>query len=496
MIGAPIGRREALQALADRCIADVEAFSRLVVRRPLYPYQLEAARGIFRHVKGGLRNAEFVVMMSRQAGKNEMSAQTEAHQLTRNQKRGGTIVKCAPTEKPQIITSKNRLIKCLDNFWTKGKWKSREGYIYSLGAAQVMFFSADPQSNVVGATADLYMEVDEAQDVQEVKYDKDFAPMRATTNAPVVFYGTAWTKDTLLAKYIRHCEDLEKVDGIKRTFIYPWHVVAEYNPAYGAFVEAQIDRLGKDHPIILTQYELKEIDQYGAFLSDAQRESLVGGYLRRRSPGGAYTYAMGIDVAGESEMGTDELLRNLAPRKDSTVITIVRFDWSQWHPLFRHPAVQIVDHVWWTGHDHRTQYIDMARIIQRWNPLKVVIDGGGVGAGLASFMKSRFGSRIEVFSPNGTTVSKLGYHFLSLVNTGRIKMYREDGEQSPEAKEFWFEMGHAQREMKGQGLMNFFLPENVGHDDYLKSTALAAWSTRYVLPPASVGEEKLLERRK
>jgi hypothetical protein len=63
-----------------------------------------------------------------------------------------------------------------------------------------MFFSADPESNVVGATASLLLEIDEAQDVSPDTFDKDFRPMAATTNATTVMYGTAWSDDTLLAR--------------------------------------------------------------------------------------------------------------------------------------------------------------------------------------------------------------------------------------------------------------------------------------------------------
>ena len=53
-----------------------------------------------------------------------------------------------------------------------------------------MFLSAHEQSNVVGATADLLLEVDEAQDVDEEKFAKEFLPMAAAQNATIVLYGT------------------------------------------------------------------------------------------------------------------------------------------------------------------------------------------------------------------------------------------------------------------------------------------------------------------
>jgi hypothetical protein len=52
----------------------------------------------------------------------------------------------------------------------------------------------------MGATADLLREMDEAQDVDEEKYRRDFRPMASTTNALTVLYGTAWSDDCLLEK--------------------------------------------------------------------------------------------------------------------------------------------------------------------------------------------------------------------------------------------------------------------------------------------------------
>ena len=69
------------QAVLKRLLTDVGLFSRHVVHRPLRPYQLEPARAIVDSVlrRKGLT---FTVLMARQAGKNELSAQLEAHSVS------------------------------------------------------------------------------------------------------------------------------------------------------------------------------------------------------------------------------------------------------------------------------------------------------------------------------------------------------------------------------------------------------------------------------
>ena len=197
--------------------------------------------------------------MPRQAGKNQLSAHLEAFLLARRQKFGGSLVKCAPTFRPQVLTSIARLQRLLENELTAGKWRRRDGYVVEVGAASIAFFSAGPEANVVGATASLLLECDEAQDVLPDKWDRDFRPMGATANATSVLYGTPWTDDTLLARQIALNREAEARDGLRRHFQVDWTAVAAANPDYGHHVEAEMARLGEHHPIVRTQYLLRTV---------------------------------------------------------------------------------------------------------------------------------------------------------------------------------------------------------------------------------------------
>src|SRR4051812_22369018 len=84
-------------------------------------------------------------------------------------------VKCAPTWRPQVINSRLRLLSMLDNNFTRDRVFKSYGYIIGLGQSpqdarnqkgpRIMMFSASDDANVVGATASLLLEIDEAQDV-------------------------------------------------------------------------------------------------------------------------------------------------------------------------------------------------------------------------------------------------------------------------------------------------------------------------------------------
>jgi hypothetical protein len=152
--------------------------------------------------------------------------------------------------------------------------------------------------------------------------------------------------------------------------------------------------------------------------------------------------------------------------------------------------------VWWTGRNHETQYQDIAQLMEFWKIRKCVVDGGGVGAGIASFLRKRFQAKVEVFAPSSATVSTMGYHMLSMLNMGRLQVYLPDGNEKRDAilHQFWWEIEESQREMLLNKKMRFFVPEDKGHDDFLKSTALCAWTVKNLPPPASVGSERVFSK--
>ncbi len=157
----------------------------------LRPYQREIASAVLDSVftRKGLT---FSVEIARQGGKNELSAQLELLLLTLYMGKPQSLVKCAPTFKPQTVISMTRLKDRLNDAGFDGLWVSELGYIIRLGNARAVFLSADESANVVGHTAHILLEIDESQEVSKEKYTKEFKPMGATTNVTTVHYGK-WT---------------------------------------------------------------------------------------------------------------------------------------------------------------------------------------------------------------------------------------------------------------------------------------------------------------
>ncbi len=202
-----------------------------------------------------------VVMFPRQSGKNELQAQLETYFLMLFSEQDVELVKVSPTWKPQAQNAMRRLERVLErNFLTRGSWEKEAGYLYRLGRAQIAFFSGAPEANIVGATASLLLEVDEAQDISPDKYDRAIAPMAASTNATRVLWGTAWTGDTLLARELKAARAAEQRDGLRRVFTLSADQVAAEVPEYGRHVAEQVAKLGRNHPMVRTQY-LQRRDQ-------------------------------------------------------------------------------------------------------------------------------------------------------------------------------------------------------------------------------------------
>jgi len=441
------------------------------VLNKLRPYQREAAQAILDSVFRR-RGLTFSVEMARQGGKNELSAQLELLLLTLYMTKPENLIKCAPTFKPQTVISMMRLRDRLNDAGFSGIWVSEMGYIIRLGSARAIFLSADESANVVGNTAHILLEIDEAQDVSKEKYTKEFKPMGATTNVTTVHYGTTWDDATLLEEVKQTNLELERRDGIKRHFRYDWQEIAQHNPDYLAYVEGERERLGENHPLFLTQYRLLPIRGGGGFLSRQQLAQLKGRHSRKRRGERGRIYVAGIDIAGEAEMEEGDYLATPKLRQDSTVVTIGELDFSACDDIRKQPRIRVVEHYRWTGVKHSELYPRLVDLLKDvWKCRKVAVDATGIGQPVSSFLRKALGSRVSAFTFTSKAKSGLGFNLLAAINAGRLKAYKGDG--SDEAQEFWLEMEKAKSQFRASQTMNFYVSPAEGHDDFLMSLALA-----------------------
>ena len=500
----PRTRRQVAQA-ALAWLTDISRFSQIVTRVPLRSYQIEPAHAILRSVLSGTGD-EFAVMMCRQAGKNELSAQLEAYIMNLYQRKGGGLVKASPTFKPQTINSILRLQDRLNNPWNHGTSTRREGYIIQLGKARTFFFSAERNASVVGGTASLLLECDEAQDVHEDKWDKDFEPMTASTNATRVFWGTAWTSNTLLAKTMAHLRELERKDGRRRVFTYNANQVGDVLPAYANHVKNRVAKLGRNHPLIRTQYFLETIDASGGLFPLQRRAMMRGTHHRHHEPIPGHRYVLLIDIGGEDEAEGDVIDRAMLdnPKRDATAATVIDVDLSADGPGLspgrRLPVYRVADRHTWIGVKHTTLHAKLRALAEHWRAMWVLVDATGVGAGLAGFLAKALGECVVpvLFSPK--LKSDLGWKFVGVVETGRFQDYLDD--QEPDTRQFWHEVDACQYTIRpgpnkaiSWGVWETPAYDGLiasGHDDLLISAALCGLLDDYEWPVT--GDSAVVQR--
>jgi hypothetical protein len=221
-----------------------------------------------------------------------------------------------------------------------------------------------------------------------------------------------------------------------------------------------------------------------------------------------------IDVGGEEESGSrlavegnDVVVADLVPardgnprsRRDSTALTVVEIDLDARHDGL--PIYRVVHRRIWTGVRHtilHDQLADLAR--NAWKASWVVVDATGIGAGLASFLKSNLGRRhgkhpaipVVPFVFTAASKSRLGWDFLGLIDSGRFKDYtlahdcHPEPAKDPRAKhvqssdaitaEYYAQLQATTYEvLNGPGnTLRWSVPAREGHDDLVISASLCA----------------------
>jgi len=469
--------------LIIKLLTNILAFSQYASQITLRSYQKEPALAIINSIFKGLGHT-IVVIMPRQSGKNELQAQIEAYVMRRLSQIDVEIVKASPTWKPQSLNAMRRLEKVLSrNILTRHIWKKEMGFIFTIGKAHTSFVSGAPETNIVGLTATHLLQIDEAQDIQIQKFDKDLVNMAASTNATRVFWGTPWTSKTLLAREMRAAREAEKLDGVRRVFMYDAHDVRKESPPYGDFVDQQIAKLGRNHPLIRTQLFSQEIETEGGMFPPARCVFLQGNHPPHRSPQPNHIYAMLLDLAGEDEQATEEGDFSMANEaRDHTALTIVSVDLASLSdPLIEAPTYNVVFRKEWLGHKHTTIYAELKAIALHWSARYVVSDATGIGAGVTSFLAKALPEKVIPFVFSQASKSTLGWAFIGMVETGRFKDYALDPEDELQQR-FRKQLEYCQLSaiVGPSRAIKWGVPDgtrdhsgNLVHDDLLVSAALS-----------------------
>ncbi|MDX1415403.1 MAG: hypothetical protein R3293_14500 [Candidatus Promineifilaceae bacterium] len=485
------------EPIPQEFLADIRRFSREVIGLSLYDYQIQPLRPIINSVFQGLGH-EFLLVFSRQSGKNEAIAQLLVYLLNHYHDKGGSIVFAAIGD--GLGRGIRRLEERLDNRWNRDQWRKKgRPSRRILGQAAVVFISSHPQTAARGETADLLLVIDELQDQDLPHIEAVFTPMRAARNATAVYLGTVRTRHDALWLKKEELERQTVQDSFQRVFSAGPEVVTLENEQYGRFLEQQIRKHGRSHPIIASEYFLEPLDDNSGLFPPRRLALIRGSHERRRHPSKLPAIAL-LDVGGQDEAATDPLAQLHNPARDYTVCTIVEVDPTadRTEPIYR--AVDIfVDQ----GSRHFESFPGRPALAERllaylehWQVALLVGDATGVGEGLCGWLSSRLSSgQVIPFKFTRRSKAALGAAFVTLIETGRFKYWSGDQEQQgSDGFWFWTQAAHCTYDLPAGGSferdLRWYVPPSARiatpsgrkpvHDDRLISAALVAEADRII----------------
>lgn len=412
---------ERIQTIAKKILGRIDLFSHLVLGIPLYSYQVKPIVAVIDSIINH-RGLEFLIIFPRQSGKNEAVAQLLVYLLNIFQRTGGNVVYGAIGD--AVGRGITRLEQRLENRWNAGHWqRAAKPTRRILGRAQVTFLSTHPQASARGDTASILLVVDELQDQDPAHIEAVFTPMRAAHNATAVYLGTVRFTHDALWKKKHQLEADEDADGRRRVFTVMPDAVTNENPDYAAFLEAQVRRYGRNHPIVASEYYLEPIDASGG-LFDARRINLLtGNQPRQHQPKPNATYIATIDIGGQDEQ-TAEPGQLDNPRRDYTVITITELTHDR-RPIYMAADVMI-DHGTrhFTAIDGRLTLAEqILAYLQSWSVAAVIVDASGLGQGLADWLRTHY-HNVHPFYFSAASKAQLGSSFIALVEQARARYFK------------------------------------------------------------------------
>lgn len=402
----------------------------------LRPYQKAPLERIMQSIERHLGDT-IILVFPRQSGKDELLVNLKAYLLHYYAPLPVGIVEVNPTYQPQTVAALERFDRALtQNRLARRKWRKRGALMRLIGKAWVSFLSGDKQASTRGASASLLLIINEAQDIGPAVYAQSFEPMTASTNATRVVVGTVWTSSTLLAQEMRGARAAEKMDGRKRLYMVDADDVRKHVAWYGEHVDGAIQKYGREHPFVKTQYFNEEIDSKGGMFSAAHRALMASDRptLPDETPQGeGGVHAFLLDVAGQEEASTSAGLQigqnesGLNAARDAVTLRVIEIDLSTLETL-QAPTYRVVHTRQWTGLNHLTVFGQLKALGESWRPQHIVIDATGVGEGLWAMLDKAFPTRVIPVKFTQQVKSELGYGFLAIINTGRFR----DCDPSPE----------------------------------------------------------------
>lgn len=300
---------------------------------------------------------------------------------------------------------------------------------------------------------------EESQDLDDKIVKEQILPMAASTNAPVVYIGTAGTRICYFYRLGQKGKALkmyfEQVATERRkTFEETGNAL---HLIYEQTIRKEIENFGLDSDEIQRPYFGKWLIGSGQFVTEEDLLKLVDS--KRERP----TYR---ELNSECYAGID-----VAKNPDSTVVTILRYNEST-------GKKEVLNWIELQGENYINQFDVIKEFLSNYNILAVAIDSTGVGDPIADMFRVHTEFNDE----------KSGLYAVKFSAVSKDNMYRNlkisikeelttlPSLESKKTDKFRQQMLDLQQEYKGQLLSVRHPDDPNAHDDYPDSWALAEWA--------------------
>jgi hypothetical protein len=236
-------------------------------------------------------------------------------------------------------------------------------------------------------------------------------------------------------------------------------------------VQDERSRLGEEHPIFLTQYALRTIDHLARLITPAQIQA-----IRTPAPPQGVPVA-GLDPAGQALAGTRQ--------HDRTALLLGTASTAPGGP-----SVTITQALTWQGDRHADVMPQILQALQAHGVATVAVDATGLGEHYAAYLQDHYGPhRVIPVRYSRPVKSQIAFALMAAAATGRLHINVDD-------PTLWQELELAQRRALPGGFMDFYVPETLGHDDYVNALGLTILAAQEVKPPpasATIAPERRKE---
>lgn len=343
--------------------------------------------------------------------------------------------------------------------------------------------------------------LEESQDIDDYKVEKEIHPMGASTNATVIKIGTPNTKR---GNFYETCKrnrarDLDGGVGHRRChYQYDYTFAARCNPNYAKYIEKEIVRLGYDSDSFRMAYRLHWILERGLFVAP---ELLDECGIRSRDRlktkvSGRLVYFDRPDYPGNQDRTTVGQVAavDVGRAQDSTVVTVARVWWD--NPIDVAGESRYYTHVMnWlelVGDDYELQYPQILSFLGNFNLGLVVVDATGAGDPVFSRIRAELAADeathgdVHVTPFVMTPKSKhLGYQLLQQEMHHKRFTYPagKGARKQQKWRHFVQQMAYLEKEWKGR-YMSVKAPtgrkgsrdRKAAHDDFPDSAMMVCWA--------------------